>query len=157
MRKGRTYCYDLAYYGPPAWFWPGYFPWKMTLETIFAAPPPWNLFAPTKRVSFPVVWNPDLTVGQYIFTSSADLPVHVDLTMRVRTVSGIKKAEWQMNLSVGIVTYGDYRHHEPIPARHINNNAWEDDHNAAGYGGNVPPYAVYPSPWADSGQHPGWH
>lgn len=157
MRKGKNYCYDLGYWGPEPWFWPAYFPWKMHLELIDNLQPPWIAFTPDDRTSFPVIRSIDNNLYRYVFTNAGEFPVHLELQMRKNVTGGRLYAEWRMLLTIGVILAGDYRHKEESPVRRLDNSVWEDDHNAVAYGGSIPPWAVYPAVWDQTGQHPPWH
>jgi len=157
MHKGHTYCYDEIYYGPTAWFWPAYFPWRCKLEVLSSPPPPWNIFTFSDRVSFPAIWSNDRQTVRYIFTTVAD-PAHLELQMfRTLTATG-EHGVWRMLLTSGVITWGDYRHVEDKPIHRLSNSVWEFDFNPVPYQTQPsPPYLVRPAVWAETGQHPAWH
>jgi hypothetical protein len=157
MQKGRNYCYDLSYYGPTAWFWPGYFPWKFKLEVLSTPPPPWDIFTFSDRVSFPAIWQSDRELVRYIFTTTLDV-AHLELQMYTSGVHPHKHGIWRMLLTQGVIGWGDYRHLEDAPLTRLSNSVWELDFNFTPYTSYPsPPYLVRPAVWSESGQHPLWH
>lgn len=157
VHKGRSWCYDAIYWGPAAWFWPAYFPWKYKLEVLGSPPPPWNIFTFSDRVSFPAIWSADRQTVRYIFTTTSD-PAHLELRMYKTTTPNTQRGVWQMLLTQGVIRWGDYRHLEEGPIRHLDNTIWDLDFNPIPYQTQLgPPYLVRPAVWSESGQHPPWH
>lgn len=81
MHRGRPYPRHPTYWATEAWFWPGFVPWKLRLDTTVLYTEPWNQIPlDFGGISFPGYHDSKPLVMAYDFLILAGSP---PLTLRV--------------------------------------------------------------------------
>lgn len=155
MHKGRTYPYHPVYWVTEGWFWPGYCPWKVTLDVFNNGNPPWNIYTSGYgEVSQPGFISTNRLFVRYDFTYHAPA-FGLQLFLDSPVISGVKQCRWLMRLVSGVVTWAEAVRLKPIPQRSVFNNLWPLVYPAMPYTATASPpyqftatnYSLGGSPW----------
>lgn len=143
MHKGRIYPYHPIYWATEGWFWPGFVPWKLTLDVFDNGLPPWNIYsAGYGEVSIAGVVHPSRTLVTYDFVHfSPAFGLRVQLDSGV--IAGVKQCRYRMILLSGVVEWAQAIRLDPIPQTVVFANSWPFVFPDPPYTANQsPPYQI---------------
>lgn len=81
MHRGKSYPYHPAYWSAPAWFWPGFLPWRMVVEVASTNDPPWDQWA-TYGPTLQLPGVPSDDYGQMVYNFFMN-PMYGNYTLKI--------------------------------------------------------------------------
>ena len=152
MHKGRAYPYHPSYWATECFFYPGFLPWKLTLDVTATGTPPWNIYpALYQEISNPGTISPGGQRMVYEFVAHAAF-YGLIVTIETFFVSGVKNARWKMQLVSGVAGWAMAINFQPSPIRQVFNNTWPIFAGSIPYPVvGAPPYLLRPATYIEGG------
>lgn len=156
MHVGKSYPYHPSFWGAPAWFWPGFIPWKM--HGVLSEPclPPFNIMPyPWENVSTPGEVSADGSYVDYTLRlfEGEEFP-YLALTLDKVVILGEPKARWRCSLRDGQGSWGTAFLIQDYPQRQVLCPGFQYVVPAPPYTGSAGPKIVFRPATYDEGGTP---
>jgi len=154
MHKGKHYCYHPEYWATVGWFWPGYCPWKLAVESNGTNPAPFDAaYLPGPVVSD--VGEVDVSETEITYHFDVSSPTfHCELVVTMDTieVAGVKKCRWRMTIGDGVNWWATAYALQEFPQYVVGIDQWDWSVPQPPYLPNpIPAIALRPATWQESG------
>lgn len=154
MHVGKSYPYHPNFWTAPAWFWPGWIPWKMHGTLSEPAGPPFSVMPfPWSAISTPGEASDDGTFVDYTLRliEGEEFP-YLALTLDRHEILGEPYARWRCQLRDGAGSWGTAFLLQSFPQKTIFCPGFEYVVPTPPYTGSAGPKIVFrPATFAEGG------
>lgn len=154
MHRGKIYPYHPAFWTAPAWFWPGFVPWKLRATVGDTLPPPWNvLFDGLVSVSEPGEPSADYGSVEYLIPCPPLANLYqLVVTLDLHGTGANRSARWRMTIGQNGIGWATAFALQPYPQYLCKCESWDYTIPAPPYtSASGPDIVLLPATYAQGG------